>query len=220
MHIEVLTEDSSGEKLIDILLPKIIGNQGDPHTWKLHGYKGVGRLPTDLSRQDPAKRALLEQLPRLLSGYGKTPHVDAVVVVVDSDNRNCKKFLQELNSLLSRCDSAPPKTLFRLAIEEIEAWLLGDQPALRKTYPRIKQEVLKRYKQDSICGTWEVLADAVHPGGARTLKKASWPLPGKIKHEWAEMIGPHMDIENNQSPSFCKFRDGLRRLTSPTTCPE
>ena len=29
-----------------------------------------------------------------------------------------------------------------------------------------------------------------------------------------ERIGPLLDIEQNKSPSFCKFRDGLRHLTA------
>ena len=81
MHIEVLVEDSSGAKLLETLLPQVIGEQGMPHTWRLHPYKGIGRLPTGLSaKADPAKRALLDQLPRLLAGYGRTPGIDAVVV--------------------------------------------------------------------------------------------------------------------------------------------
>jgi len=30
--------------------------------------------------------------------------------------------------------------------------------------------------------------------------------------EWAGKISPHMDVDNNQSPSFKVFRDGLRSL--------
>lgn len=212
MHIEVLVEDSSGAKLVETLLPMVIGSQGEPHTWRVHLYKGIGRLPPNLSaRTDPAKRALLDQLPRLLAGYGKTPGIDAVVVVLDSDQRDCKVFLNELMALLRKCRPAP-HTLFRLAIEEIEAWLLGDQRALLAAYPRAKKDVLARYRQDSVCGTWELLADAIHPGGSAAIRTAGWPLPGQLKHEWAGQIGPHMDVEANQSPSFCKFRDGLRRL--------
>ena len=37
MHIEILVEDSSGEKLLQVLLPQLIGPQGDPHTWKVEG---------------------------------------------------------------------------------------------------------------------------------------------------------------------------------------
>jgi len=212
MHIEVLVEDSSGAKLIETLLPNVIGPEGEPHTWRIHPYKGIGRLPSGLTpKSDPAKRALLDQLPRLLSGYGKTAGIDAVVVVLDSDRRNCKVFLTELMALLHRCNPAPT-TLFRLAIEEMEAWYLGDRQALMLAYPKARKEVLNGYQQDSVCGTWELLADAVYPGGQRAIHKAGWPLPGEIKHEWAKRIGPHMRVEDNQSPSFCKFRDGLRRL--------
>lgn len=204
MHIEVLVEDSSGATLIEALMPRVIGPYGEPHTWKIHSYKGIGRIPKGLtSKADPAKRALLNQLPRLLPGYGRTPGIDAVVVVVDNDSRNCEQFLAELQELLAQCNPAP-RTLFRLAIEEMEAWFLGDRQALLAAYPKAKKDVLARYRQDSICGTWELLADAIHPGNR--------PPSGQIKHEWAEKIAPHMDVENNNSHSFGKFRDGLRRL--------
>ena len=214
MHIEVLVEDSSGERLLAQLLPHILGEQGAPHTWRLTAYKGIGRIPKGLTaKADPAKRILLDQLPRLLQGYGRTPGIDAVVVVADTDRRSCEEFLQELKAVASRCNPAP-RTMFRLAIEEMEAWYLGDRAALLKAYPRAKREVLDRYVQDSPCGTWELLADAVHAGGAAVIKKSGWPLPGQIKHEWAEKIGPLMNLEHNMSPSFRKFREGLLRLIS------
>lgn len=68
------------------------------------------------------------------------------------------------------------------------------------------------YDQDSVCGTWELLADALYPGGSKAVQKAGWPLPGQLKHEWAGRIAPCMDVQANDSPSFRKFRDGLRRL--------
>lgn len=212
MHIEVLVEDSSGEKLLAQLLPHILGEQGEPHTWRLKAYKGIGRIPPGLTaKADPAKRILLDQLPRLLQGYGKTPGIDAVVVVLDTDRRDCRAFLHELQSVADQCNPAP-NTMFRLAIEEMEAWYLGDRAALLKAFPRAKREVLDRYVQDSVCGTWELLADAVHAGGAAAIKKVGWPLPGQIKHEWAEKIGPFMNLHQNASPSFGKLRDGLTRL--------
>ncbi|MEO6319502.1 MAG: hypothetical protein ABIR56_02435 [Polaromonas sp.] len=154
---------------------------------------------------------LLDQLPRLLQGYGRTPGIDAVVVVLDTDRRDCKDFLQELKSVAEGCNPSH-RTLFRLAVEEMEAWYLGDREALLKAYPRAKRDVLDSYVQDSACGTWELLADAVHAGGVAAIKKAGWPLPGQIKHEWAEKIGPFLSLKQNASPSFGKFRDGLSRL--------
>ncbi len=78
-------------------------------------------------------------------------------------------------------------------------------------------DVLDNYRQDSICGTWEVLADAVYPGGKTRLKKLGFPHTGQAKCEWAEKIGPHMTVDSNQSTSFRVFRDGVRRLAGKTT---
>jgi AAA ATPase domain len=44
----------------------------------------------------------------------------------------------ELIALLRYCDKKP-KSLFRIAIEELEAWFFGDPPALKKAYPKIRQ---------------------------------------------------------------------------------
>lgn len=214
MHIEILVEDASGAKLLETVLPKLLGEQGDPHTWRVHSYKGIGRIPKNLNAgADPTKRILLDQLPRILRGYGNTPGIDAVVVVLDSDRRNCVTFLTELKALAAACNPAP-NTLFRLAIEEVEAWYLGDRQALQTAYPRAKADVLGRYAQDSVCGTWEILADAVYPGGSAAINKAGWPLPGQIKYEWAEKIGPLLQPGRNLSSSFGKLRDGLRRLVA------
>jgi hypothetical protein len=49
-----------------------------------------------------------------------------------------------------------------------------------------------------------------------TLKKAGWPIPGQVKCEWANRIGPLLDVEQNDSPSFAKLREGLRRVVSGT----
>lgn len=212
MHIEILVEDKSGETLLHELLPQIIGPQGDPHTWRLHAYKGIGRIPSDLAKAaDPAKRILLDRLPKLLRGYGRTPGIDVVVVVIDTDKRKCSEFLSELKDVSYACKPSP-YTLFRLAIEEIEAWYFGDRGALLAAYPRAKTDILERYVQDSACDTWELLADAVYSGGSAAIKKAGWPLPGQVKHEWAIKIGPLMNPEKNVSPSFQKLKDGLRHL--------
>jgi hypothetical protein len=214
MHIEILIEDSSGAKLLETLLPQFFGEHGNPHSWRITAYKGVGRIPQGLTKSgNPKHRILLDQLPRLLRGFGQTPSVDAVVVVLDADKRNCEDLLVELKVLAAKCHG-PREIMFRLAIEEMEAWYLGDRFAVKQAYPRAKEEVLRRYVQDSVCGTWEVLADAVYLGGSKAIKKPGGPLPGQIKHEWADRIGPYLDPDRNESPSFCKLRDGLRRLAA------
>lgn len=220
MHLEVLVEDASGKIALEALLEKILGPNGSDHTYNIFPYKGIGRIPAGMStKADPSKRILLAQLPRLLRGYGKTfngygpEYQAAVVVVVDLDDRNCEEFRGELLAVLNSCNPKP-NTLFRIAIEEGEAWLMGDLDAVKAAYSKAKNQVLYDYGQDSICGTWETLADAIYPGGAATLKGEGWPKSGQMKCEWAKKIAPLIDIEKNTSKSFQVFRDGIRRLAN------
>ena len=215
MHFEVLAEDKSGRIALDVILEKILGANGPVHSWRIHPYKGSGHIPQDLREvTDPSKRILLDQLPRLLRGYGRSLQPSAaVIVVVDLDDRDCTEFKQELLDVLNVCNPRP-ETLFRIAIEESEAWLLGDRAAVKAAYPGAKEPVLDAYVQDSICGTWEILADAVHPGGSAPLKKSGYPEAGKAKCEWAGAIAPYMEVDRNQSRSFQVFRDGVRHLAS------
>ncbi len=167
MHFEILVEDASGKIALQSILGKILGPNGQDHTYNIISYKGIGHIPKDLrGRSDPQKRILLDRLPKLLRGYGKSLRnfPAAVVVVVDLDNKDCLLFKQEMLDILNGCNP-PPATLFRIAIEEGEAWLLGDRNAVKTAYPRAKEQVLNAYEQDSICGTWEMLADVVYPGG-------------------------------------------------------
>ena len=212
MHFEVLVEDQSGKLALEIILEKILGANSTEHSWKIFSYQGIGHIPRNLHAvPNPHRRLLLEHLPRLLRAYGRSlPNSSVVIVVVDLDNRNCVAFKQELLNLLQACNPRP-STLFRIAIEESEAWLLGDRRAVMAAYPKAKISVLDNYIQDDICGTWEILADAIHPGGSSGLKKLGYPEIGKAKCKWAQEISPHMNVERNQSGSFQVFRDGVRR---------
>lgn len=74
MHIEILTEDSSGRRLLEHLMPKLIGPHGESHTWRLHAYRGIGRSPAHLSpASDPSRRILLDQLPRCCADTSGLP---------------------------------------------------------------------------------------------------------------------------------------------------
>ena len=156
--------------------------------------------------------------PRLLQGYGRTyagyssNYSAAVIVVCDLDDRCLKTFRRELFAVLNAC-SPKPETRFCIAVEEGEAWLLGDIPALKAAYPKAKGDVLNGYQNDVICGTWELLADAVSSGGSSALRKKGWQAVGREKSDWAEIIAPHMDVDANASPSFRYFRDKIRDLT-------
>jgi hypothetical protein len=87
--------------------------------------------------------------------------------------------------------------LFRIAIEETEAFYLGDPEAIRRAFPRARLAKLKSYEQDSICGTWELFQQVIQD---RLVDK-----PG-----WAEKMGEHLGTAwkgpgANRSPSFQQF---------------
>ncbi|MEK7748361.1 MAG: hypothetical protein AAB300_04740 [Nitrospirota bacterium] len=216
MHIEILVEDQSGKKVLDTLVPMIIG---PGHTFIVHPYKGIGRIPRNMSdTKEVGNRILLDNLPKLLKGYGKTfasyqNYQAAVILVCDLDNKCMKKFRAELYGILRACDPRP-KTRFCIAIEEGEAWFLGDLHAVRTAYPKAKALVLNSYVNDSICGTWEKLADAVCQGGSSTLAAKGWQAVGAEKSKWADAITPRMTVENNRSPSFRHFCEKLKQLAS------
>ncbi len=215
LHLEVLVEDKSGSIVIEHFLNKIIMKQEPVFTYNIHPYKGLGALPKNLnSSSEPNKRILLDRLPSLLRGYGKClDDYGAVIVVVDNDSRNCILFKQELISLLDQCYPAP-RTAFCIAIEEIEAWLLGDIKAIKKAYPLARRAILDAYVQDSICGTWEVLADAICSEKSSGLKKAGFAEIGRRKSEWAQKITPLVDIDQNKSNSLKYFIGKVEELTN------
>jgi hypothetical protein len=213
MHFEIFIEDASGKRVLDILVPKIISTT--KNSFNTYPYKGIGKIPKDLHRSpDPNKKLLLDKLPAILRAYGKWAKPDdlTVIVVVDCDTRDCMTFKQELMDVLGSCNPRPV-TFFRIAIEEIEAWLLGDKMAIEKAYPKMNPREYAEYRQDSANGTWEKLADiTLSRDAAKYLKNATYIEIGRQKFEWAQKIGICMDINNNTSPSFNCFKKKLEEL--------
>ena len=215
MHFEVLVEDQSGKHTLDILILKIIGSE---HSFKVRAYRGIGHIPSNLtSNVGVSSHLLLNALPKMLRAYGKTfagypkNYPAAVIVVCDLDDKCLKVFRQELFRVLNACNPGPV-TRFCIAIEEGEAWLLGDIPAIKIAYPNARDNVLNGYTNDAICGTWELLADAISQGGATGLKNKGWQAVGREKSIWATRIAPYMDVEANNSPSFGYFRQKIQEL--------
>jgi len=68
MHFEILVEGQTELTALSILTPRILGEYNDPHTWKIHKHRGIGRLPDDLSMApNRFDQTLLHNLPSWLS---------------------------------------------------------------------------------------------------------------------------------------------------------
>jgi len=141
LHFEVLVEDKSGKKMLECLIPKIIGDQA---THRIIPYSGASRkIPPDQKPGEELKhRDLALKLRKLLAGYGKSlTEYQVVIVVLDLDDRKESEHRKELEDILERCDPRP-RAYFCLAIEEGEAWLLGDKEAVKTAYSKAKKEKL------------------------------------------------------------------------------
>ncbi|MBO5352413.1 MAG: DUF4276 family protein [Lachnospiraceae bacterium] len=215
-YIEILIEDKSGAILIEHIMNKY-GMGKENFEYKIHSFKGIGKIPPKITNVSQVKtHRLLTDVPMYLKGMdAKLRNMSgkrAIFVVLDSDNEDCAKLKKDLVQMYESLAIAIP-VYFCIAIEEMEAWLLGDSEALLKAYPTAKRPLLQKYVPDSIIGTWEYLADVVYKGGVQALKRAatSYYEIGAFKCDCANNIGEWLEIRKNTSPSFNYF---IRKLDS------
>lgn len=200
MHIEFLLEEESAKAALDILLPKLLPAGV---TWRCYPHRG--------------KADLFQRLPGRLKTYARQfPHQSdlRVVILMDADT-DCRRRKAELEKIIAAAGLLTKATadtgqafriLTRLAIQELEAWLLGDRIAIQAAYPRVRPQHFSGlpHNPDTIADTWETLW--------RVLREGKYYLAGKAKVEWAETITPHLEPERNTSASFQYFRQALARL--------
>ena len=206
VHLEVLVEEYSAEVTLKALLPKLLPEQ---ITFEIRTFRG--------------KRDLLKKLPDRLKGYHSwMPENWRIVVLCDRDEDDCYKLKEELADLAKNsgltAKSSPDGDRFivlnRIAIEELEAWFLGDPEAIAQAYPKIRKTYIaqERYRNpdDIRGGTWEALE--------KLLQGKGYHSGGLNKIQAARDIAPHLQPENNRSRSFQIFCAGVRLLAEPTDC--
>ena len=199
MTIHMLVEGTSERVLFERWSRRLL--QG----WevKLHPHQGKGRLPRDLdARPDLKRRGLLDQLPAKLRGFANSMDVktDQVVILVDADGDDPTTLLGAITDAVVQVAPDLPVTV-RLAVEETEAFYLGDLGALRKAFPGADLRRARSYEPDAVCGTWELFAQIVGD-------------PGANKVGWAEAMGPFLTtkVGVTRSPSFKALIKGLVAL--------
>lgn len=211
MFIQFLIEDYSGEVLIRAVITKYNEISNNIIEYDIKSYKGIGGFKKGETAQNIKSEHLLTDLPKRLRAYNSilTNRENAsIFIIVDNDTRNPEDFKQKLNEL-SNTHNISIDHVYCIAIEELEAWLLGDIDAIKTAYPKCKLGArYNEYKQDSICGTWEILADMLTKSriGQKSKKEnLDYSEIGRLKSEWAKKIGAELNIKENRSPSFQYF---------------
>ena len=201
MHLEILVEETSAEVALRFLIPKVVNDV----TFRIHTHRG--------------KRDLIKSLPSRLRSYQRWHEQDfGVVVVVDEDRQNCHELKARLEELVRTAGLVTKasaragrfQAVTRIAVEELEAWFLGDADALTAAYPRVPrtfaQRAAYRVPDEVTGGTWEALE--------RLLQRAGYYRSGLAKIQAARDIAQYMEPSRNRSKSFRVFCDGLRALVA------
>ena len=201
MHIEFLLEEPSAEALLTGLLPRLLP---PGVSWKFHLFQG--------------KPDLLKQLESRLKGYREwLPENHRIVVLVDEDREDCKELKAKLERAAKNAGFVTKTAvgttgrfvvLNRIAVEEIEAWMIGDSAALKAAFPRLPAsfDTKAKYRSPDVItgGTAEALE--------RLLQKSGYYKAGMPKIEVARMVGSLLNPRLNKSPSFQAFAKGLALL--------
>ncbi len=199
--VEFLVEEMSCERLLRHIVPDLMPDV----VFDVRTFNG--------------KPDLLRKLPERLRGYRNLVkrHGYKVVIIIDRDDEDCLNLKEKLNRMVREAGLVPASdaaagepfdVLNRIAVEELEAWLLGDVPALRAAYPKVPASLGRKEKFRD--------PDAIRGGTAealeRELRRHGYHDAGLRKVGNAEEVARHMDIDSNTSVSFQHFRDGVRRI--------
>lgn len=218
MHIEFLVEDASGQELLSQIMKKYVEENNISIRYNFKSYKGIGSINKGKKADMIKSEQLLSELPKRLKAFQAISLYDkelSVFVVVDNDKHDPGMFYESLKAICQR-NGITMDCVFCIAVEEMEAWLLGDRDAIINAYPELKDRIISKhsqYVQDSICGTWEFLADMLSEKGIKGFfeKNRTVYEVGLQKSIWAKRIGAELDINANKSPSFNRFIQELNK---------
>ena len=205
MMFHVLVEGTSDEPTVtEILMERFGLSRGGQ--FQIHPHGGKGSLPANPNaKPDPKDRTLLGQLPAKLRAFSVKGDAVCVVVLLDQDDDDCVKLLSDLRAMLKKLSKKPVNVLFRIAMEEIEAWFLADRAAVHKAYAKATFKNVPKGDPDLIDDPSDVLAGCLG---------AALPCTGQMKAEWAERIAPHLNLKKPKSRSLAKFIEGVERYWS------
>ena len=142
------------------------------------------------------KSDLVKSIPLKLKGWNEPGEI-RFVVVYDKDSSDCVQLKTQLQEL---CDSCRPGVLVRIPCQELEAWYWGDLSAVSAALGKD----ITSYSQKSQYRNPDLI---VNP--KEKLKKI---FPLLQQESGARAIGREANINDNTSPSFHCFVEGIKRI--------
>lgn len=202
MRVDFLVEEPSAKAALEHLLPRLLPAGC---TYRVRAFEGWQDLLGDL-------KAVLQGYHRRIVREGEADL--RVVVLLDGDGicARCKASLEEKAAevgLLTKTSAGPGQpfhVLNRVAVQELEAWWLGDRDAIMAAYPDVKPHHFKGQDRNS--------DQPLKPNDAlwSVLKQGRYFLSGKRKTQWATDISQQIDPARSDSASFRYFCKGLAAL--------
>lgn len=182
-RIVFLLEEPSMKELLDRLLPRV--------------FPGWIAGQHFLCVKHAGKSDLEKSIPRKLKAW-QEPGV-RFIIVRDNDNGDCLVLKRKLAGL---CETGGrPDALVRIVCQELEAWYLGDLPALAAAFDRptiTNASTRKRFADpDSVFKPALTMAEL---------------FPRFQKISGARVMGERLSVENNRSRSFAVFVQGVQRI--------
>lgn len=195
MRVHILVEGPADEALLKVWAQRVVPG----HRIRVITHEGIGR---STNNPDPAKhRGLLDQLPARLRAYGRSmdPATERVLILVDADSKDCRRRKQQLADVYAAIDPRPVAKI-RIAVQETEAFYLGDHAAIVRAWPGADTSYVGQTTPD-LDWTWELFQTVIKDHS-------------EAKVRWATTIAPHLgtDPARNRSPSFGAFVTALRWL--------
>jgi Domain of unknown function (DUF4276) len=204
MTIHLLVEGPSEQEFLEQWAPRLLKEQ----QIRIHPHQGKGAIPRPMAYNRASRlRGLLDLLPAKLLGFAESLNhqTDGVLILVDADNDRPLDLAQRISAIAKAC--APTLRIgICIAVEEMEAFYLGDLRALQIAYPGADMRAARHYVPDSIVGTWELFGSVIGDGGGN-------------KVAWAEAMGPYVTTKpaESRSPSFRILISELEKLSSIDT---
>lgn len=172
---------------------------------------GLGlKLSSDQVIRFQGKYDLLKKLPDRLVGFRKfAMNEDRFIILIDNDSSDCGETKSQLEAIalnagFSTKASSPSgqyQVVTRVVIQELEAWLLGDEKAVRKAFPSLGPSAGKaKFKNP------ERLRKPSHE--LERMLDGIGNRDGKI--ERAKKIAKHFSLDQNACLSFHRFVEAVK----------